>query len=282
MLMPMLLYVFFGATEVDVEFVEVFQECAERCSFGHLGEGIDVFRETFASVAEFAVRSGYLSVRIVDITGEKDACVHLTPVHAHLLAILAAGIEIRHFVCAEDIVHILSQLCLQRRHDGEFLSDKDFRQQFLRSGEDHGLFAEVLKICAFGQELRHIADLMACFARELFAGAGDDGCSHKDGDVRQVRDELFHQSQVLRAVIFRRHMNLQKSDVDIAQIVIVSFGRIANEEFALRVVVLQPVFERRADKSASYNSNINHSFSHFIKKACKDTTFFSYMQAREE
>ena len=35
---------FFGATEVDVEFVEVFQERAERCAFGHFGEGIDIFR----------------------------------------------------------------------------------------------------------------------------------------------------------------------------------------------------------------------------------------------
>ena len=34
---------FFGATEVDVEFVEVLKECAERCSFGHLGKGVDVF-----------------------------------------------------------------------------------------------------------------------------------------------------------------------------------------------------------------------------------------------
>ena len=133
-----------GATEVDVEFVEVFQERAERCSFGHLGEGIDVFRETFASVAEFAVRSGYVSVRIVDITGEENTCVHLAPVRAHLLTILSAGIEIRYFVCAEDIVHILSQLCLQRCHDGKFLTDKDTREEFLFAREDHGLFAEVL------------------------------------------------------------------------------------------------------------------------------------------
>ena len=175
---------FFGATEVDVEFVEVFQERAERCSFGHLGEGIDVFRETFASVAEFAVRSGYVCVCIVDVTGEENTCVHLTPVHAHLLAILAAGIEIGDFIRAEDIVHVFGKFCLQRRHDGKFLAYKDTREEFLFAREDHGLFAEILQIRSFGEEFGHITHLMACFAGEAFAGTRRDGCANEDRHIR--------------------------------------------------------------------------------------------------
>ena len=34
------------STEVNIQFVEMFQECSEGSAFGHLGKGIHIFRES--------------------------------------------------------------------------------------------------------------------------------------------------------------------------------------------------------------------------------------------
>ncbi len=220
---------FLDSAEMDVQLVEVLQERAERRAFRHFCKGIDILRETLAAVAELTIRTGDISVRVVDVPGEKNAGVDLTPVGSHLLAVLAAGIEIRHFVCAEDIVHVLGQLCLQRGHDGEFLTDKDLGQQLLRAGEYHRLLIEVLDERAFGQELRHVANLVSCLFGEALTGARQNGRADENRYIRQIGDELFHECQILRTVFFRRHMNLQKSNVNVTQVIIVALVGVADE-----------------------------------------------------
>lgn len=102
---------------------------------------------------------------VVDVTGEKDSGVHLAPVCAHLFTVLTAGIEIGNFISSEDVVHVLGELSLQRTHDGELLADEDLGEQFLCTGEDHRLLAEVLEEGALGEELGHIANLMSRLLR---------------------------------------------------------------------------------------------------------------------
>ena len=58
---------FFGATEVDVEFVEVLQEGAEGGALRHLGEGVDILREALAAIAVLAIRAGDIGVGVVDV-----------------------------------------------------------------------------------------------------------------------------------------------------------------------------------------------------------------------
>ena len=58
---------FLYTTEVDVEFVEVGQEGAERCALGHLGKGIDILGEALATVAVLAIGTGDIGVGVVDI-----------------------------------------------------------------------------------------------------------------------------------------------------------------------------------------------------------------------
>ena len=53
-------------------------------------------------------------------------------------------------------------------------------------------------------------------------------------------------------------MDLQKRNVDVTEVVVIAFGRVADEELAIRVVVLHPIFERTADEAATDNSNVNH------------------------
>ena len=81
-------------------------------------------------------------------------------------------------------------------------------------------------------------------------------------------------------------MNLQESDIDIAQVIVVSFVWIANEQFTLGVVVFQPIFQGSTYEAASDNSNFNHMmivlFYDVLKKACKVTTFFLNTQARAQ
>ena len=156
-----MLDVLFKPTKVDVELVERSKEFAEGGTGGHLREGVDVLREALAAVATFAVGTGDVGVRVVDVAGEEAARVDLRPIRAHLLAILLHRIEVRHLIRAEDIVGILCDLCLERRHDGELLRGEDFDEQIHRARENHRLLLEVLDVCALGQELRHIANLMS-------------------------------------------------------------------------------------------------------------------------
>ena len=166
---------------------------------------------------------------VVDIAGQEHAGMDLAPVTAHLLTVLAAGIEIGDLIGAEDIVHIFGELGLQRGHDGELLADEDLGEQVVGSGEDHGLLLEVLDMGALGEELGHIADLMAGLPGEHVTGAGQDGGAHEDGDIGELADELLHEGEVLGAIVFGRHVYLQERDVDITQVIIIALGRVADK-----------------------------------------------------
>ena len=116
-------------TEVNVEFVEMLQEGAKRGAFGHLCESVDIFRETFATITVLTIGTRNVRVGIVDVTGEENTGVNLSPICSHLLAILFARIEIGYFVRTEDVVHILGELCFKRRHYRKFLADEDLGEQ---------------------------------------------------------------------------------------------------------------------------------------------------------
>ena len=221
----MLLY----SAEVNVEFMQVLQEGAEGGALGHLGKGIDILGEALATIAELTIGTGDIGVGVVDIAREEHAGMDLAPVTAHLLAVLAAGIEIGDLIGTEDVVHILRELCLQRGHDGELLADEDLGEQVVGSGEDHGLLLEVLDMGALGEELRHIADLMACLPGEHIAGARQDGGAHEDGDIGQFADQLLHEGEVLGAVVLGGDVDLQEGDIDIAQVVVIALGGVADK-----------------------------------------------------
>lgn len=150
------------ATEVDVELMEGCEEGAEGGAFGHLGEGIDILGEALAPVAELAIRTWDIGVGVVDITRQEHTGVDLAPVTAHLFAVLAAGIEIGDLIGPEDIMHILGELGLQWSHNSELLAYEDLGEQLMSTCEHHSLLLEVLDMGALGEELRHIAYLMAC------------------------------------------------------------------------------------------------------------------------
>ena len=54
-------------------------------------------------------------------------------------------------------------------------------------------------------------------------------------------------------------MNLEEGNVDIGQVVVVALGGVADEEFALGVVVLQPIFEGTTHEATSDNSDVDHT-----------------------
>ena len=175
---------FLESAEVDVKLVEGCQEGAEGCACCHLSKGVDILGEALAAVAELAVWTGDVGVGVVDVAGEEHTGVNLAPVAAHLLTVLAAGIEVGDFVGTEDVVHVLGELSLQRGHNGELLADEDLGEEVMDTSEDHGLFREVFDMGALGEELRHIAHLMASLLREPFAGARQDGGAYEDGNIR--------------------------------------------------------------------------------------------------
>lgn len=168
--------------------------------------------------------------------------MNLAPVCSHLLAVLAAGVEIGDLIGSKDIVHVLGEFCLQRGHHGEFLTYENLGEQVLCTGEDHGLLAEVLDESALGEELRHIAHLMAGLLGEAFTGARKDGGAHEHGHIGQVSNELLHQGEILRAVVLGGYVDLQEGNIDTTQVIVVTLGRVADEQFALWIVMLQPIF----------------------------------------
>ena len=99
-------------TEMDIQLVQVFQQGSKGCSLSHLGKGVDILGEAFAAISELAVRTRDVGMGVVDVAGEKNAGVDLTPVGSHLLAILAAGVEVGYLISAKDIVHVLGEFCL--------------------------------------------------------------------------------------------------------------------------------------------------------------------------
>ena len=248
----------FHPTEMHVELMQVLKQGAEGGAFGHLGEGVHILGEALAAVAVLAVGAGHVGVRVVDVAREEDAGVHLAPVGPHLLAVFAAGVEVGDLVGPEHVVHILGELGLEGGHHRELLAHENLGEQLVRAREDHGLLLEVLDMRALGEELGHVAHLVAGFAREAVAGAGQDGGAHEDGHVRQFTDELDHEAEVLRAVVLGGDVDLQEGDVHLAEVVVITLGRVADKEFALRVVVFQPVFEGSTHEAASDNSNVNH------------------------
>ena len=252
------LYMFFYPTKMDIEFVQVFKKCSKGSAFSHLCKGIYIFREAFAAIAVLAIGTWYVGMSIVDISRQQYACVNFAPISAHLFAILATGVEIGYLVGSEDVVHVLCQLCFERGHHGELLAYEDFGEQVVGSCEDHGLFFEILNMCTLGEEFWHVAHLMASLFGKPVTGSGKDCGTYEDWHIREILNQFGHQTQVLRTVVLGRHMDLQKSDIDIAQVVIVAFGRVADEEFAFRIVMFQPVFEGSANEATSNNSNVNH------------------------
>ena len=54
-------------TEMHIQLVQVLQQGAEWRALSHLSKGIDVLGETLATVAELAVRTGDVSMGIIDI-----------------------------------------------------------------------------------------------------------------------------------------------------------------------------------------------------------------------
>ena len=225
------------ATEMNIELMEVLQKSPKRSTLCHLGEGVDILGEALAAIAVLAIGAGDVGVGVVDIAGQEHTCVDLAPVAAHLLAVLATGIEIGDLIGAEDVVHILRELGLQGCHDSELLADEDLGEQVVGSRKDHGLPLEVLDVGALGEELGHIAYLVACLLGETLTGAREDGGADEDGDIGELADELLHKGEVLGAVILGGDMDLQEGNVYIAQVIVVALGRVADEEFAFGVVV---------------------------------------------
>ena len=144
--------------------MQMLQQRSERRAFCHLGESVDILREALATVAELAIGTRDVGVGVVDVAGEEDAGVYLAPVGSHLLAVLAAGVEVGHLVGSEHIVHILGQLGFKRGHHGELLANENLGEQLVCTGEDHCLLLEVLDMCTLGEEFGHIAHLMAGLA----------------------------------------------------------------------------------------------------------------------
>ena len=258
----------FGAAKMDVEFVERGEERAERRALGHFRKGIDVLREALAAVTELAVRAGYVSVHVVDVAREEHARVDLRPVATHLLDVLLRRVEVRDFVRAEDVVDVLRELGLQRTHHRELLAWEHLDQKIDRPREHHRLLLEVLDVRALGQELGHVADLVSGLLREPVARPRKDRGAHEHGHVRQPADELLHEREVLRAIVFGGHMDLQEGNVDLQEVIVVPLRRVAHENLTLLVVFLQPGLQGPADEPASDNSNFNHFLSfwswHFI------------------
>ena len=201
---------------------------------------------------------------VVNVSREEHSGVHLAPIGTHLLAVFTTSVEVGDLVGSENVMHILGELSFQRGHDGELLTDENLGEQFMCSGEDHGLLLEVLDMGTLGEELGHIAHLVAGLTRKHLAGAGEDGGAHEHRHIGQVGDEFLHQREVLGAVVLGRHVDLQERDIDITQVIVVALVRVTDEQFALRVVMLQPVFQGSAHEATSNNSNLNHLFMNIL------------------
>ena len=148
-------------TKMHVQLMQMLQKSSKWRAFGHLCEGVHVLGEALAAIAILAIGPWHVGVGIVDISRKKHACMHCAPVGTHLFAIFTAGVEVGDFISTKYIVHVFGQLCLQWGHDGKLLANKDLGKQLVRTCEYHGLFLEVLYMCALGQELRHVAHLVA-------------------------------------------------------------------------------------------------------------------------
>ena len=155
-------------------------------------------------------------------------------------------------------VHILGELGLEGSHDGKLLAHENLGKQSLFSGEGHSLLLEILDIGTFAEELGHIVYFMACLPGEHITGARQDSRADEDRHVGKVADKLLHEAEVLCAVVLGRDVDLEESNVDTGQIIIIPLGGVADEELAVRIVVFQPILEGSADEAAADNSDVDH------------------------
>ena len=176
------------SAEMNVELMERLKESAERSALGHHGEGINILWEALATIAELAVRTRDVGVGVVYVAGEEHASMHFAPVATHLLAILAASIEVGYLVGSEDVVHVLGELGFEGTHDGEFLAYEDLGEEVLCSGEDHGLLLEVFDVSAFCEKLWHVVYLVSRLSGEHVACSGENSGSDKHGYIGQFLD----------------------------------------------------------------------------------------------
>ena len=144
LLSDLILYMLLIPPEMDIEFMEVLQEGAERRTLGHFGEGIHILGEALAAISELPVGTRDIGMGVVDITREENACMDSAPVGPHLLAVFTTGVEEGNLIGPEYVMHVFGQLGLQRRHDGKLLAHKDLRKQLMLTGEDDSLLPEVL------------------------------------------------------------------------------------------------------------------------------------------
>ena len=56
---------FFRSAEVHVQIVQMLQERSERCALSHLRKGVDILLEVLAAVAELAIETAHVGVRVV-------------------------------------------------------------------------------------------------------------------------------------------------------------------------------------------------------------------------
>ena len=248
----------FYATEVDVQFMQMLQKHPQRRPLGHLGKSVHILGKALAAIAKFAIRTGNISVRVVDVARKQHPRMHFAPVGTHLLAVLAAGVEVGDLVSPKYIVHIFGELGFQGSHDGKLLADKNLGEQIMCPREHHGLFLEVLNIGTLGEELGHIVYFVARLAGKPLAGTREDGRANEHGHVREIADQLLHEREVLRAVVLGGDVYLQKSDVNRTQIIVIALGGVADEQLALGIVVFQPILEGTAHEAAAYDSDVDH------------------------
>ena len=99
----------------------------------------------------------------------------------------------------------------------------------MRASKHHGLLIEILNKRTFGKELRHITHLMSGFLRQHLTCARKNCSSNEYWHVRQVLNKFLHESQILSTIILCRHMDLQKRNIHITQIIIIPFWRVADK-----------------------------------------------------
>lgn len=128
------------------------------------------------------------------------------------------------------------------------------------TGEGHRLLLEILYVGTFAEELGHVVDLVARLAGEHVACAREDGGADEDRHIGEFADEFLHEREVLRAVVLGGNMYLEERNVDIAQVIIIALGGIADEELTIGIVVFQPILEGSTDKAASDNTDVYHDF----------------------
>ena len=61
------LYMLFKSTEMNIQFMQVLNKRTERSACGHLCESIHILREALATIAELAIWTRNIGMRVVDV-----------------------------------------------------------------------------------------------------------------------------------------------------------------------------------------------------------------------